>query len=453
MTVREVDWDFSKRGQEDVARHQRKVRDSIRENIADVISEESIITRRKGQTVKIPVRGVKSYEFKYGRRKGSGEGGGQYGLGHGKQGKGDVIGRRPIPGQGEGQGPGKGGKAGEGPGTDYLETEVDIEELISMMLDDLQLPDLRRKDIAETLVPAGWNFENIERTGIKANLDKKRTVREAIKKSAGSLQQLVRESGKPQELCQKALNRTRGDYVQALELLKNLKDESELDGEPEHLKAFIQKDDLRFRVLKEDVETQSNAVILAMMDVSGSMSTTKKYLARSFFFWMVQFLKHKYRKVDIRFIAHTSEAKLVDEEEFFHKGESGGTVCASAYELATQLIDNEYPSSHWNVYAFHFSDGEDWDPGKTMHAARKLLERRVNMLGYGEIRTEVAYGQQLMKNFEDTFNLERYTSYRDSDFEYYLAQRQDLPLVGVVVKNKTHVYPALKVFFSREKKL
>ena len=87
MTVRQVDWDFSKRGQEDVARHQKKIKESIRENIADVISEESIISRKKGTTVKIPIRGIKSYQFIYGKRKGGGEGGGQYGLGHGKHGK------------------------------------------------------------------------------------------------------------------------------------------------------------------------------------------------------------------------------------------------------------------------------------------------------------------------------------------------------------------------------
>ncbi len=179
MTVREVDWDISKRGQEDVARHQKKIKDSIRDNIADVISEESIISRKKGETVKIPIRGVKSYQFIYGKRKGGeGDGGGGYGLGHGKKEKGDVIGRRRVPnGEGDGKGPGKGGKPGEDVGEDYMETEVDIEELIKIMMDDLQLPDLRKKEVAETLVQAGWNYEDIQKHGLKPNLDKKRSVR------------------------------------------------------------------------------------------------------------------------------------------------------------------------------------------------------------------------------------------------------------------------------------
>ena len=452
MTVRQTDWEFSKRGQEDVARHQKKIKESIRENIADVISEESIISRKKGQTVKIPIKGIKSYQFIYGKRKGQGEGGGQYGLGHGKGGKGDVIGRRPNP-DGQGTGPGKGGRPGDVAGEDYMETEVDIEELIAMMMDDLQLPDLRRKEIAESVIPAGWNFEDIEKHGLKPNIDKKRSFREAMRRTADSVQRLSEVTGKPVELCQKALNKFRGDYAKALELLKAPDPEAELEDEEGKLKPYIAHNDLRYRVVRENLEHHSNAVILAMMDVSGSMSTTKKYLARSFFFWMVEFLKHKYRNVEIRFIAHTSEAKLVDEGEFFHKGESGGTICASAYDMATHLIETDYPPSKWNIYAFHFSDGEDWDPAKTMQSVKRLMEKAPNMVGYGEIRTEVAYGQQLMRNFEETFNLERYTSYRDSDFEYYLAQRSELPLAGVILKNKGHVYPALKVFFSKERRI
>jgi sporulation protein YhbH len=449
MSVREVDWDFSKRGQEDVARHQHKVRESIRENIAEVISEESIISRRKGKTVKIPIKGVKSYQFVYGKRKG-GEGGGQYGLGHGKKQKGEVLGRRPAPGEQ----PGKEGKAGQEPGEDYLETEVDIEEIIKMMMDDLQLPDLRRKEIAENWVPLGWSFQDIEKHGLKGNIDKRRTFREALIRSADNVNALVSATGLSKELCQKALNRTRGDFSKALALLKSEESspEEELAEDDASLKPFINRNDLRYRVVKEDFELQSNAVVLAMMDVSGSMSTLKKYLARSFFFWMVEFLKHKYRKVEIRFIAHTSEAKLVDEDEFFYRGESGGTVCASAFDLASDLIESDYPSDRWNVYGFHFSDGEDWDTQRTMASVQRFLDKKPNLLGYGEIRTEAAYGQQLMKSFEGTFKLERYTSYRDADFEYFLPQRNETPLLGVILKEKSHVYPALKIFFSKERK-
>lgn len=448
MAVREVDWEFSKRGAEDVARHQKKVRDIIRENIADVISEESIITRKKGQTVRIPVKGIKSWQFVYGKRKG-GQGGG-YGIGHGGAGKGDIIGRRPAQ---DGEEVGKGSKASDEPGEDYLETEVDLEELVKMMMDDLHLPDLRRKEIAENLVSTGFTFTDVEKHGLKANIDKKRSFREALKRGADSLQRLQQESGKSEELVKQAWNRSRGDYFDALDMLNRPDAESFLAEEESEHKTFIHNRDLRYRVVQEKTEPVSNAVILAMMDVSGSMSTSKKYLARSFYFWMVQFLKHKYRNVEIRFIAHTTEAKLVEEDEFFHKGESGGTVCASAYDLAVDLIGSDYSPSRWNIYGFHFSDGEDWDATRTMQSVKRLLDKGPNMLGYGEIRTEAAYGQQLMKAFEESFHLDKYTSWKDNDFEYLIPQRSELPLLGCILKEKTHVYPALKVFFSRDKRV
>ncbi len=449
MAVREVDWDFSKRGAEDVARHQKKVRDIIRENIGDVISEESIITRKKGQTVRIPVKGIKSWQFIYGKRKG-GQGGG-YGIGHGQRGKGDVIGRRPS--QEEGDEAGQGSKPGDQPGEDYLETEIDLDELIKMMMDDLQLPDLRRKEIAENLVSTGFTFTDIEKHGLKANLDKKRSFREALKRGADSLQRLQEASGKSEALVRMAWNKAKGDYFDALDMLNRADAERFLAEEEKEVKAYIHNQDLRYRVVQEHFEPVSNAVILAMMDVSGSMSTNKKYLARSFFFWMVQFLKHKYRNVEIRFIAHTTEAKLVEEDEFFHKGESGGTVCASAYDLATDLVSSDYSPSRWNIYGFHFSDGEDWDAARTMQSVKRLLDKGPNMLGYGEIRTEAAYGQQLMRAFEENFRLDKYTSWKDSDFEYFIPQRNELPLLGCILKEKSHVYPALKVFFSRDKRV
>ena len=446
MSVKHLDWDFSKRGQEDVARHQKKLKESIRKNLTDIIAEESIITRKKGQTVKVPIRGIKSYRFVHGRRKGAG-GSGKTGFGHGGQKKGDVIGRRFVPGQKPGNAPGKGNKPGQTIGDDYLEAEIDIEELINMMMEDLQLPDLRRKEVAETVIPKGWTFDNIEKHGLKPNLDKKRTIKEAIKRGAKWARDLAHATGRPIEECTKALNQANGSYERALEILKGKASTPQNDEVSSKLKPHIFNEDLRYRTIKEDVDFQSNAVILAMMDVSGSMTTTKKYLARSFFFWMVEFLKHKYRKVEIRFISHTTVAKFVDEHEFFHKGESGGTLCASAYELAEHIIETDYPLNKWNVYGFHFSDGEDWDSAKTMNAVKRLLDKDINMLGYGEIHSEPAFGQQLMANFEKELQLVK-KGY-SNDFEYF-TPRGEKPFIGVIIKNKENIYPALKAFFARD---
>ncbi len=428
MAIKELVWGTSQRGTKDVARHQEKVKDAIRENIADVIGEEAIITRKEGKVVKVPVRGLKSYRFIYDTR------GGGTGIGQGEGKKGDVISKRAKNG--------KPGQAGDRPGIDYLEAEIDMATLIEMMLEDLGLPNLKKKEVAETVIPKGWTFDSIEKHGLQSRLDKKRTVREAVKRTASFARELMIKTGASQEECEQALYQAKGDLSTAEHLLKT----SVIEVSGLRQAPFLFSEDLRYRTLREDVEYRSNAVVLAMMDVSGSMGMMKKYLARSFFFWLVEFLRHIYQKVEIRFIAHTTEAKLVDEHEFFHKGESGGTFCWSAYELAFRLVETEYSPEKWNVYAFHFSDGEDWDTGKTVAIARKLIDRGINMLGYGEIHTDGYYSTSgLMETLKDDLTLTQ-----TSTEQIEALSSDEVPFVGVIVKDKSHIWPALKTFLRKE---
>jgi uncharacterized sporulation protein YeaH/YhbH (DUF444 family) len=136
-----------------------------------------------------------------------------------------------------------------------------------------------------------------------------------------------------------------------------------------------------------DVREESNAVVLCLMDTSGSMDTMKKYLARSFFFLIYQFIRSKYQNVEIVFIAHHTEAREVTEDEFFHKGESGGTFISSAYQRALEIIAERYHPSLWNVYAFHCSDGDNFDSDNAaaLRTAKELSDV-CNLFGYGEIK-------------------------------------------------------------------
>ncbi len=433
MAIKKQDWGLSQRGLKDAARHRQKIRESIQKNIADIISDASIITRKKGQIVKVPIRGLKTYHFIHKR-----ESSGGTGLGQGEGEKGDIIGRQPTPDRRPGQ-------PGDQPGVDFLETEIDIEELIEMMLKDLGLPNLKKKASAETEIPKGWRFESIEKTGIIAHLDKKRTLKEAVRRTTVFVGELMRKTGKSEEDCRKALTIARGDLLDAERILRegDLSDE----GEP-FLPLF--SEDLRYRTLERDVEYESNAVVLAMMDVSGSMGTMKKYLARSFFFWLVEFLRQIYNQVQIRFIAHTTEAKLVDEHEFFHKGESGGTFCHSAYDLAIHLVETEYNPARWNVYPFHFSDGEDFEPIKTVASTKRLLGLGVNMLGYGEIQADPFNASRLMDSFQKELHLdERHIG--TGDFRVLFGRDEATPFMGAVLKEKSHVYLTLKEFLRKEK--
>lgn len=148
-------WDLSEKGKKDAERHRHKVDDAIRKSVKDVIGEESIITRKKGKTVKIPVKGMKDFRFVYGSNGGDGVGG--VGQGEGKGG--DVIDSQPTDDEGDGTGR----QAGERPGIDYIETEVDIDYLIQVMFEDLGLPWIEEKTKAQQMIPKGWKFETISK--------------------------------------------------------------------------------------------------------------------------------------------------------------------------------------------------------------------------------------------------------------------------------------------------
>jgi len=433
MAVNEQEW--TEHGEKDAARHREKIKKAIRENIADIISEESIITKKGDDIVKVPVKGIKSYHFKHGEKGGAG-------AGQGKGKKGDVIGQRKKGGKPD-------RKAGDEPGIDYLETEITIEKLIEMMLKDLGLPKLQKKETAQLEIPKGWTFEDIEKKGLQSNLDKKRTIKQAIKRTAVFVKTIMEEAGCTKEEAEAALWRAKGDINEALELLKKGRVTLE---EGEVPKPYIFNDDLRFRTLKEDVEYQSNAVIIAMMDVSGSMSTYKKYIARSFFWWMKNFLETIYENVRIIFVSHHAEAKIVDEETFFHKGESGGTHCWSAYDLAHHLTETEFPTEKWNIYAFHFSDGDDWDTRKTVESVKKLLPR-CNMVGYGEIHDQmddVDWLQgKLMKDLVKGLNLHEIET--EDGLEIFENTGEEALFLGITINGKEDIYPALREFLKKER--
>lgn len=429
MAVVQPDYQSAPRGRTDAARHREKVKEAIRRNLPDIISEESIITRKEGQVVRVPIRGVRSYRFRHGRTGGLGGG-----VGSGESRRGKVIGKRPKPDSA------RPGTAGDQPGVDYLETEIELEELIEMMLDDLGLPNLQEKEVKAAAVPRGWTYKGIEKHGVRSRLDKKRSIKEAIKRTEVCVAQLMRESGKPEAECRQALDAASGDLRRAVGILKGTVDPAEEGGSSLHLESA----DLRFRTLTEDIEYESNAVVLAMMDVSASMDTMKKYLARSFFFWMTSFLKTVYRNVDIRFIAHTTEARLVNEHDFFHKGESGGTLCHSAYDLAVELIQTEYPPRRWNVYPFHFSDGEDWDPDRTVSSLKTVLEAGISAFGYGEIQNEYSTSV-LMGAFRDAFGLQEAS---EDGFSHCEGRWKQSPLLGVVLRSREDLYPALRLLLK-----
>jgi len=375
----------SDRSAGDRQRHRQKVRESIRDNIADLIAEESIIGKDKDKIIKVPIRGVKEYRFIYGENVPG------VGQGDGSSQPGQVIGRS----QGEGRGQGQ-DKAGDQPGVDYYETDVTLEELIEIMFEDLELPDMERKILREVMSERLSKRKGYRRAGIRIRLDKKRTAVARIRRRL-------------------AVARSRGD-----------------DWDEERRFPF-HDNDLIYRHMVEDVRPESNAVVLCIMDTSGSMDTMKKYLARSFFFLLYQFVCTKYRNVRIVFLAHHTESREVTEEEFFHKGESGGTFISSGYNKALEIIQERYHPSLWNIYAFHCSDGDNFesDNPAALKAAKQLCEV-CNLFGYGEIKP-------LGSRYYESSMLNIFRRLEADNFQTVLIER------------KEDIWPSFKAFLAKER--
>ena len=329
------------RAASDRMRHKKKIEKAIKESIKDVIAEESIIGQNGKKKIKIPVKGIKEYRFIYGnneKNKSVGSGG-DHSLKRGQK-----IGKKRAA-QGGGQGNAGGGNE---KGEEYYDVELTLEELAEYLFNDLQLPDLEKKRFRfvsqETFKRSGYRFQ-----GIRPRLSKKETIKRKIRR---------------RKIAEKV-----GTY------------------DPESGERFpFHRDDLKYHHIKPKIKENSSAVIFFLMDVSGSMSQERKYLARSFFFLLYQFLNHKYEKVEVVFISHSTQAERVTEDDFFRVASTGGTIISSALDKELEIINKEYHPSTWNIYTFYCGDGENWpsDNEKVVDEFKKIKD--INQLvGYCEI--------------------------------------------------------------------
>ena len=271
-----------------------------------------------------------------------------------------------------------------------------LEELVEIMFEDLELPDMERKILREVMSDRISKRKGFRKAGIRIRLDKKRTVKSRIKRRLAAAK----------------------------------RDGSEADEEQ---RFPFRKEDLVYRHMVEDIRPESNAAVLCIMDTSGSMDTLKKYLARSFFFLLYQFVCTKYRNVEIAFIAHHTEGKEVTEEEFFYKGESGGTFISSGYNKALEVIQERYHPSLWNLYAFHCSDGDNFDSDNpaALKAAKELCDI-CNLFGYGEIKPLGSrYYESSMLNIFRRLEVENFQT--------------------VLIERKEDIWTSFKTFMSKER--
>ncbi len=324
----------------DHARFRKIVRGKIRENLRRYISKGEMMSPKDG-AVKIPMPQIETPRFKFGEKQEGGTG----------QGQGDVG--DPVDGQPQ-EGEAGQGEAGKDAGEKSLEVDVSLEELASILGEELELPNIEPKG-KKTVQSATDRYKSIGPVGPDSLRHFKRSYREALKRQISA-----------------------GNY------------------DVDNPKIIPIRRDMRYRVAKSTMEFENAAVVIYMMDVSGSMGDEQKEIVRTESFWINLWLKSQYKDIEIRYIIHDATAKEVDEETFFKTRESGGTLISSAYKLCNEIIKKDYNPSEWNIYPFHFSDGDNWSADDTRDCL-ELLDKELipasNMFCYGQVDSRYGSGQ------------------------------------------------------------
>jgi sporulation protein YhbH len=349
----------------DHSRFRDIVRGKIRDNLKKFISNGEMIGRKGNDKVSIPVPQIDLPRFTFGSNQGGG-------VGQGEGNPGDPVpGGQPQEGDGE-------GKAGQNEGQHDLEVEVSLEELAEMLGKELELPNILPKG-SRDVTSKSTKYTDIHHIGPQSLRHFKRTYREALKRQISS-----------------------GIY------------------DPKNPVIIPIKQDLRYRGWAETPRPQTNAVILYIMDVSGSMGDEQKEIVRTESFWIDTWLRSQYKGITRRYIIHDATAKEVDEDTFYKVRESGGTLISSAYKLALEMLKKDYPANDWNVYVFHFSDGDNWS-GEDTKVCLDLLHDEmlpiVNQFAYGQVESRYGSGQFFKDLLERFAENEKIVASRVADRE------------------------------------
>ncbi|MCA9184513.1 MAG: DUF444 family protein [Pirellulaceae bacterium] len=326
--------------QRDESRFNEIVRGRIRKDLRKYVTHGEMMGRKGRDLVSIPLPQLDVPHFHYGDN-----GSGGVGQGDGEIGQ-------PV---GKGDSDSGTGSAGSDPGAHVLEVEVTLEELAAMLGDELELPRIQPKGQA-TIAEEKTRYDSIRRTGPESLRHFKRTYVQALRRQIAT-----------------------GSY----DVIKP--------------KVVPISEDRRYRSWTSVPLPQANAVIVYMMDVSGSMTDEQKEIVRTESFWIDTWLQSQYDGLERRYIIHDAAAREVDEHTFYHTRESGGTRISSAYNVAANLVRESFPVSEWNIYFFQFSDGDNWgeDNEQSLRILREHLLPSCNLFCYGQVESPYGSGEFL----------------------------------------------------------
>lgn len=361
--------------EQDHGRFRQIVRGKIKENLRRYVTQGEMIVPKPGGNVAVPVPQVNLPRFRFSDKK-------QGGVGQGEGEPGDPVGPSEQGEDGQGQ-------AGNDPGEHALEVDVPLEELAAILGEALELPRIQPRG-SKNLVSKSDKYSSISHTGPESLAHFRRTFREALKREIAS-----------------------GTY------------------DPENPVIVPIRADRRYRAAKEIEAPQNNAVVMYLMDVSGSMGDEQKEIVRLESFWLDTWIRSQYKGVDTRYIIHDAVAREVDQQTFFHVRESGGTAISSAYKKALEILDGEYPVDQWNIYVFHFSDGDNWsvdDTKECLDLLRSDILVRANLFAYGQVNSPYGSGQ-FLKDLRQNLEAEN--------------------LVTSHIENRDGIYDSIRTFLGK----
>jgi len=359
----------------DHARFRQIIRGKVKKELRKYISRGEMLGRKGKDLVTIPMPSIDLPHFEFGDNKGRGvaAGDGQVGTSLGPS------------GDNSGQ-----GQAGNAEGIHVREVDITLEELAAIMGEELGLPHIQPKG-DKNISSIRDRYTGIHNIGPKSLLHFKRTYKQALRRQIAT-----------------------GSY-------------------DEQNPAIIPESrDERYRTWRPKTVENNSAVIILIMDVSGSMGDEQKEIVRTTSFWIDTWLRSQYKGLETRYIVHDASAREVDRDTFFSTRESGGTIISSAYLLAQELIQKHYPFSEWNIYPFHFSDGDNWsadDTQKCFEILRDKILPRTNMFCYGQVESLYGSGQ----------------FFRDLKERFQTSDR----VIASRIPNKDAIYDSIKEFLNK----
>ncbi|WP_411991170.1 YeaH/YhbH family protein [Agarivorans sp. DSG3-1] len=367
----------------------RRYKSQIKRAVNDAVNQRSIQDLENSESISIPQKDITEPFFH------QGEGGHRQRTlpGNDQFGTGDKI-ERPPQGEGGG-GPGDGDASDQGEGSEEFQFNISKDEYLDILFDDLELPNLQETDV-DSIVEYRTARAGFTNDGVPANINIVRSLQNSLarrmamggdkRKRLRALETQLEENKQDSHVPHSEIEAIKAEITELKRKLKNI--------------PFIDTFDLKFNNFAKHPVPSSQAVMFCLMDVSGSMDQATKDIAKRFYLLLYLFLTRSYEKIDVVFIRHHTQAKEVDEHEFFYSQETGGTIVSSALNLMDKIVEERYPKNQWNIYAAQASDGDNWADDSPK--CRALLEKTLLPLSrhYAYIEITSRAHQSLWHEYE-----------------------------------------------------